>query len=130
MTVKNGVDYEAVLVDLEKRRAQLDVTIENIKQIVHQNNGTGASFSNQPAFSVDIANDAFSGMTISKAAQKYLRIVGKPQKVRKIAEAIEAGGLQSESKNFISTVTTVLFRKTGKNDPFVKTVKGWGLREW
>ena len=135
MTGKLEIDYSAVVTDLEKRIYELKQAVAAIKKIMYQENSGNASLVGKPAIptvavAIGFDPNAFHGLTIKAAAIKYLKIVGKPQKSRKIAEALENGGYQHESKNFVSTVTTVLFRKSKSNGPFVKLNDGWGLPEW
>ena len=128
--MKQPIDYSAVLADLERRKMKLEQLIGGVKELMHQENGTSSRLRREPTVTISLSSNAFHGMSISDAAVKYLRMCQERKKSREIAEALEAGGYRHESKNFVSTVTTVLVRKAKQNEPFTKTKAGWGLYEW
>ncbi len=128
--MSSEIDYEAVLADLEARRADLEAAIIGIRRILGQTDEPGVSMkaSNEPGKPIELEIDAFIGMSVSDAAKKFLRMMGrKPQGTQTICDALVRGGFKSKAKNFYSNVHTALSR-----DPdFVRVGRGkWGLAEW
>ncbi len=66
-------------------------------------------------------------MSIAQAAIKYLETVGKPQKTRIIADAVEKGGAQST--NIYRAVYNGLLQQD-KLAYLDKESSKWGLRTW
>jgi hypothetical protein len=129
------VNYEAVLVDLRARRAQIDAAIAAIEQLQNvlagqPGGGGGDGGPSTRAIDLsDIEDDAFFGLSIVEAAKKYLGMVKRKQGVKEIAEALDRGGLPHTSTDFVNTVGTMLRRA---NDPdLAKVGRGdWGLASW
>jgi hypothetical protein len=129
------IDYEAVLVDLEAKRAALDAAIAALRQVMSLGASTASPFApGQSARQVDPANipdDAFFGLSIGEAAKKYLTIVKRKQSVREIADALERGGLPHTSSDFVNTVGTMLGRYSKVDSEMVRVGRGdWGLASW
>ena len=137
-----SIDYQAVLADLEKKRDDLDKAIAGIRLLIGlpqaSNNGaqaeppagSGSMGPPAPRGSSDqnIPSDAFFGMSIPAAAQKFLSIRKKPATSPEIAQALEAGGYNHQSSNLANTLNTALTRNP---DMFAKVKRGtWGLRSW
>src|SRR3990172_4668958 len=106
----NGeINYDAVLADLEAKRAGLDEAIAGIRKYLRlKGQVTSAPQADQGRI-IDpnaIPSDAFFGMTIPDAIRKYLGIVKKPRTSKDIAEALVRGGITHTSKNFYATVAT------------------------
>lgn len=75
--------------------------------------------------------DSFFGHTIGAAIEKYLKIVKEPKGFQEISDALQAGGLEHNSKNLATTVNGVLFRYGNGKKVVVRLPTGqWGLREW
>lgn len=143
-TVSQPVNYEAVLADLERRRATLDLMIEMVKQFIKTNQsalpqeqptlffGTNPMPPTKPQVetSDEIPNDAFFGMKIPDAIRKYLGIIKRKQSVRQIADALEHGGIQHTSESFYRTVNATLHRLWKDNGDPVQVGKEWGLAAW
>ena len=130
------VDYAAVLADLEQRKADLERAIAAVRMLqglppVIQTNGEG-SLGTPIVPEAKLGSDAFFGMNISAAAQKYLSIRKKPATSPEIAAALEQGGFPHRSANLANTINSVLLRNTqGASPVFAKVKRGtWGLRAW
>ncbi len=125
------VDYAAVLVALEKKRAVLDAAIAGIKVLMGDADAMIAELAATPPAPENpgvLDAHAFFGMNIATAAHKYLTITKKPATAADIAVALENGGFPSQSGNFGSTITTALYRQ---KDTFVRVKRGlWGLKVW
>ena len=68
----------------------------------------------------------FEDLGVTAAARRYLREEREPRTTREIADALIAGGLKTNSKNFIATVYATLNNGT----MFKRTTDGrWGLTE-
>jgi hypothetical protein len=60
-----------------------------------------------------------------------LEILKKKQTTREIADALQKGGIESVSTNFIGIVHAVLSRaRKTPNSSFVKLGAYWGLKDW
>jgi hypothetical protein len=130
------IDYEKVLADLESKRDAINAAIDGIKKLIHVStqllpDGTIKQGAGQLPESQEIASDTFFGMTVADAIEKYLRIMKKPQPVRDIAPALEAGGFVHTSQRFAKTVAGTLDRLSKGDDAKFAKIKGeWGLVEW
>jgi hypothetical protein len=122
------IDYEAVLADLEAKRAALDSAIIGIRQVLSLGALSTAIQTGSKEQSA-IESDSFFGMSIGDAAKKYLRMMKRKQPAAKIAEALDFGGLQHTSKSFPNTVRTTLIRLESEGE-VVQVGKEWGLAEW
>lgn len=130
--------YEAVLADLMAKRDELDKAIAIIQRLM------GVSIVADPAKTVvegglnnaapepaEIVSDTFFNMNISDAIKKYLRMSKRPKGVNTISDALQAGGMQTLSKNFYSSVYSALVREQDQEGGFKKvSKKEWGLAEW
>ncbi len=128
-------DYQAVLKDLEEKRAQIEAAIMAIRAFLlgEKVEGIPPSASNGGSTlntgTGEMTSDAFFGMAVNDAIKKYLRIRKRPQGVTEIMKALQEGGITTMSKNFYTTVYTALDR--GEGEDFVKVKRGqWGLTEW
>lgn len=130
-----GIDYEAVLADLEARRASIDAAIEAVKQFVGQPGGPGQSTTpplrrTSDALPTEIRGDTFFRMGIGDAARKYLAMAKAPKSLKEIEAALVQGGIAHGSTNFTASVHTALTRRE-KQGELVKVKRGqWGLAEW
>ena len=152
------IDYSAVLADLKKRRDDLDKAIAGIEQLIglpassapDANSaetvdgdkvgkgvriplrGTVKAADSPLPSSGPIPSDAFFGMSIAQATQKFLTMRKKPATAPEIAEALEQGGLPHQSSRLPNTVNSVLTRNSvGAAPIFAKVKRGtWGLRAW
>jgi len=133
------LDYLAFLADLEAKKAVIEAAIVSIRAAIplltqlgdgQAEIGTPISFA--PSFTNgDIPDGAFLGKGVPEAAKLLLEIVKKKQTTREIADALERGGIESNSGNFLSVVHAVLNRaRRSPNSPLVKLGGHWGLKEW
>ena len=127
-----NINYEAVLADLEQRRASIEIAIDVIQQLIGQGITSGPSIGLSEAGATEgsIPSDFFFGMSIADATRKYLGTVRKPKTTREITIALEAGGLTHTSKDFMKTVSTILNQKAQKGDEITKVHDKWGLASW
>ena len=124
------IDYEAVLVDLEAKKAAIEGVIAGIRQLLALGALTGAGASGIRGFeATTVESDTFFGMSIGEGAKKFLRMIKRKQSAAKIAEALEAGGFSHTSKSFPNTVRTTLLRMAVDGE-VVQVGKEWGLPEW
>jgi hypothetical protein len=121
--------YDAVIADLEAQREKITTTIEMLQGLRGFSNGTSKQGTDQGRAEMDsdIRSDAFFGMTIADAARKYLGIVKKAKSTSDIAVALEAGGLKHASKDFNTTLRSII---GPRRDEFVRVNGDWGLTEW
>ena len=78
---------------------------------------------------------AYAGVSVSKAAEMYLRAQGKTKSSVEIARALKRGGYKTESQgSFTNIVYSRLYMMAKENKVFFRTGKGpqtkWGLKEW
>lgn len=127
MRPNESIDYEAVLADLRERRSKIDAAIEAIEQLVMgQPRESGVTRKLKHPASTEVEDDTFFKLSTPDAAEKYLRMRGKPSGTREIAKALIEGGFETSAKNFYANLYTAL----GRSDAFVKVGKKWGLAEW
>jgi len=134
--------YDAVIADLEAKRAQIDQYIEIMKQMREISalptvsvatlgigpNVSVTSVSGSGQIDMDsIPSDAFFGMTIVDAAIKFLGMVRKPQPTKTIIEAFERGALKGKK---YPTVYGVLNRRKDQAGDIVNVNGDWALAEW
>jgi hypothetical protein len=134
---KKTLDYGAFLADLEAKRAVLDQAIASVRAIM--SGGTlainvGDSLAGM-ADSVslhggEVPAGAFHGKSIPEAAKLYLSLVKRKQSTKEIADALVKGGMESNSKNFETTVAGGLYRAFNTTGEIVRVKGAWGLAEW
>jgi hypothetical protein len=115
--------YEAIIADLEGRKAQIEVTIANLKAIAAQSSmplPTGPSGGG-------VGPSAFLGMSIPEAAKKHLSAVKQKKSTQELIEALTAGGLP---KAKYTTVYNILSRRQKQVGDIVNMKGDWGLAEW
>jgi hypothetical protein len=130
------IDWNAVLADLEARRATLDTAITSLRGLI-----TGGGLEAILATPVtvkqvdaremtdapqEVRPGVFHGMSVSEACRTYLEITKKKQKTRAICDAVLQGGIESDARDFYSNVYTTMAR----NKDFIKLGKYWALSEW
>lgn len=127
-----GIDYKAVLADMEEKRAALDAAIENMKRWLGIAGTPAVVAGRALGNGGEIPSDAFFAMSIPDAIAKYLRMVRGKKATNDIVDALEKGGITHSSKNFRNTVSTALYREDAKADAeIVRVAEGeWGLTEW
>lgn len=129
-------DYQAVLKDLEDRRAKIDAMIAFVRGVIlgEAVDLTGLGSSSNGTQSVPaigdgkIPTDAFFGMSVNDAIKKLLEMRKRPMGVAEIQRSLEESGITTMSKNFYTTVYTALDR--GEGEDFAKIKRQWGLAKW
>lgn len=121
--------YDAAIADLENRIQYFQTMLDGMKQLRSQIAGaplpTPVSATRSPN-DAEILHDSFFGMTIGDAASKYLKMAKATKSTGDIAAALERGGLKHSSKDFNTTVRSVL----GGREDFIRVNGDWGLTEW
>ncbi len=122
--------YDAAIVDLEGRIRYFETMLESMKQLRSQISGSPMAVPSTNGQSsgggTEIQHDSFFGMTIGDAANKYLKMAKATKPTGDIASALERGGLKHSSKDFNTTVRSVL----GGREDFLRVNGDWGLTEW
>jgi DNA-directed RNA polymerase delta subunit len=127
MTTSN-VNYNAVLADLEARKAQIESAIDAVKAILAAIGGGSFDGANGGVFSPDnIPTGAFLRLSIADATKKYLDMVKTKQSVPQITQALERGGLPPAKTN---TVYAVLRRRENDIGDIIRLGDEWALAEW
>src|SRR5205814_7831044 len=121
--------YDAAIADLEGRIHNLQLALDTLRQLRAQSGdgGFAPSATSAPRTETDVQHDTFFGMTIGDAAKKYLVMTKATKSTGDVAAALEHGGLKHSSKDFPTTVRSVL----GQREDFLRVPNGdWGLAEW
>jgi hypothetical protein len=135
------LDLNTYLAELEAQRASLDIQINGVRARlglspsdtttvnlpgVQANASVGVI---KPVITGKVRSDEFYRMSIPEAVETYLEIMKQPQSPTAIVNALKAGGILSQSKNFYTTVWTAMkrLRSAGR---IVNTPGGWGLSDW
>ena len=130
------INYSDVLADLRLKQTALEQAITGITTLMKLGTVSGGgpapiSSSADPSSPVEIPSDAFFGVSIVEATKKYLGMMKRPKTTQEIAAALVEGGYNHTSKNFYSTIFSVLARESGKpTGEIVKVNDRWGLAEW
>jgi hypothetical protein len=136
-----GVNYEALLADLEAKKARIEALIAGIREFMGASPSSGLEAAppvpnaspvvkqEKPSAAIATAPDTFFRMTLPDAIKKYLNTVKRKQSVPQITVGLEAGGFPHRSRDFRGTVRTTL--KRGEPHIFQRFSRGeWGLTEW
>jgi hypothetical protein len=128
MSDQQPINYEAVLADLENRKAQLEAAISGIRLMMGQS-GTNPSGpgGGSPYGGGTPAHDAFIGLSIPDAAKKHLKAVRKKLSTQDLMTALQAGGLPESKYN---TVYTILRRREKQIGDLINLKGDWALQEW
>lgn len=123
------INYEAVLADLENRKAQIEAAIAGIRLVMGQPgtapsgpSGGGGGYTGAAP-----PHDAFIGMSIPEAAKKHLTAVRKKLSTQDLMTALEAGGLPPSKYN---TVYAILSRRENKVGDIINLKGDWALQAW
>jgi hypothetical protein len=127
------IDYEAVIRDLERRRAEsiarFDTAIAALKQVAAtQTNGPKLLTPSLPFASAG-PSLPYRGMSMVEAAIAHIKSVGRPVPNPELAKAVSDGGFIHNSKNFGNTLNSILWRRFEKVGDVQKTPEGWALAE-
>lgn len=139
-----GVDYAAVLADLEARKAQIESAIVVIKaliaggmpppQIIASPAGALATSGGSPPNGgpTSIESDTFFGLSILDATKKFLAMRKRPSTGPEIVEALRQGGqVNAQNESFGNTLGATLSRSDAGAGAVVRVGRGkYGLREW
>lgn len=140
MSVEHPNPVLTLIADMKAKRAKLDAAIASL-EAAHAagvlGNGEqldGVADPLPPFVTADgiepqIPAGAFFGKSIPEAARLYLTLVKKKRSTREIADALKAGGMESNSSNFVEIVGTVLNR-VRKSGDMMRLSDGWALPEW
>ncbi len=130
-----GIDYGAVLMDLEGKKAAIEAAIAGVRQMLNlgAEHGVGGGTTglsperkDQP---VAVRFDTFFQMSLSAAITKFLEIAKCPQSVSDITKALLEGGFKTTSKNLMPIVGSNLSRMKSAGE--VVNIDGkWGLSTW
>lgn len=131
MGTESNVDYEAVLADLEAKRAALDSAIAAIKQILGRESGSlpVPVSSNRSVEPQEIPRTAFHGFNLPGAIKAYLGMVKRKQSTKEILDALQRGGFMTTAKSHYSNTYTGLVRLE-KSGQVARVGDDWGLAEW
>jgi predicted DNA-binding protein (UPF0251 family) len=132
----NEIDYNAVLADLEGKRAAIDAAIGAMRQMLNLGADQQATAAGAPAFSErrdqlnEIRFDSFFGMSIPDAVKKCFAITKRPLGLTEITKALADGGLLSTSKDLSSTVSATLTRMKNTDGDLVQVQGKWAPVDW
>jgi hypothetical protein len=120
--------FDAAITELEARIRNMQITLETLQQLRAEGAAAPASSSLlSRTEESQVHHDTFFGMTIGEAARKYLSMVKTTKSTADIAANLEHGGLKHSSKDFPTTVRSIL----GQREDFLRVPNGdWGLAEW
>lgn len=101
--------------NLEDDMREIDITIRRLRKafpdaIEHAELPTGDRVGDTPEERPHRSDKPYAGMSNPDAARAYLEAVSGPKKTSEIRKALRRGGVESEAKNFHSTVYTALKR--------------------
>jgi hypothetical protein len=128
-----GIDYNAVLLDLETKKAAIDATIVGVRQMLNlgadQTVGGAVPTSERKEQSAEVRFDSFFGMSMPDAITKFLEMSKRPQSVSDITKALQDGGFPTTAKNLLGSAGSTLTRMKQAGD--VVSVSGkWGMSAW
>lgn len=129
MTPEASTPYDAAIADVQARIQNLQTVLDGLLKLRSQITGApmAASSPSRQSSDAEVQHDTFFGMTIGDAAKKYLGMAKATKSTAEIAEALERGGLKHASKDFHTTVRSII----GPREDFVRVPNGdWGLTEW
>jgi hypothetical protein len=122
------IDYEAVIADLEAKKAHLETMIAGLRSIAGMAGlGTSPSGGGPGGGSGSVASDAFFGKSIPEAAVIHLGNVRKKLSTQQLMDALESGGLPKSKYN---TVYAILRRRESQVGDLVNMQGEWGLASW
>ncbi len=128
--------YEAVVADLEAKRAEIDAALAAIRRYRAIGAAAVAAtpvatiHTEAPAATLS-ESSPFFGLGFREASPKQLAIVGKPQTVNEIWEALKAAGYQTAHNNPPNAVHTALRRREKTHHDVLVVGEGkWGRTEW
>lgn len=126
-----GIDYAAVLADLEAKIASLQSAATAIRQVMNlgADQGIASAVAERKDQPTEVSFDSFFGMSVPDAIRKFLNMMKRPQTMSDIARALQQGGLPTTSSNLMGVVGPTLSRMRGAGD--VVPIQGrWALADW
>lgn len=126
MTTSN-INYNAVLADLEARKAELESAIAAITSIVAAGGGGVGGGSEGVISPENIPVGAFLRLSIADATKKFLDMVKTKQSVSAIIKALEKGGLPPAK---YQTIYAVLRRRESQFGDIIRIGEEWALSDW
>jgi hypothetical protein len=125
------INYEAVIADLEAKKAQLDATITMLRAL----GGLGTISAPPPSGGGGgitggrFAADAFMGKSIPEAAVTILQNTSPRRRMstQDLMDTMEKGGLPSSKYN---TVYSILRRRESQVGDLINMQGEWGLAAW
>lgn len=127
MATSEGINYEAVLADLEARKAQLEAAITAIRTIAGMGPGTTAATPVTQNGSATISHDTFFGMSIPEATKKLLGMLKRRLTTPEVIKHLIQGGVPEPAYN---TTYAVLRRRQNQIGDIVNVSGEWSLKEW
>jgi hypothetical protein len=111
--------FEAAIAEIDRQIEELQRAKESLMRLTVRAIGDAplpaASNSHATTFTGDamlaVREQEFAGMSIAKAAEAFLRKIGRHEKTTVIIQAIGKGGVDVGGKNPVSTVYTTLARR-------------------
>jgi hypothetical protein len=129
-----GIDYPAMLADMEAKRDSLIASIANLRAFLglsSEGNSDGSRMSANLGQGVSAASELPKGALLNKsipeAIKLYLKSVAAKRTTREITEALQAHGVESLSSNFSGIVFTAL-KRLKKSREVLQFEEGWGLK--
>jgi len=128
-----SIDYEAVLADLEAKKAHLESAIAAIRAVAGMTGLGGPAPGSSPSGGGPVINgtkpapDAFLGKSIPEAAKMYLASQRRKLSTQELMDAMEAGGLPGSK---YATVYAILSRRENKVGDIINLKGDWALAEW
>lgn len=119
------INYEAVLMDLKSKKAQVEAAIAAIEMIVGASGGNPGGGGG--GGSRNVGPSDYLGLSIPDAAKKRLSSVRQKQSTQDIMKALEAGGLPSSK---YTTVYSILRRREKQVGDIINMQGDWALAEW
>ncbi len=130
------INYQNVLADLHAKKVAIDDAIRGISALMNLGTLSSALPSQDAVEDTRLAHseiepDAFFGLSIVEATKKFLSMSKRPKTTGEVLAALEGGGYNHTSKNFRSTIFSVLARESKSiSGEIVKVNDRWGLAEW
>ena len=122
------INYEAVIADLEAKRAQLDATITMLRAL----GGLGTIGNPPPTGGGNVTSgrftsDAFFGKSIPDATVTILQSERRKMSTQALMDTMEKGGLPPSKYN---TVYSILRRRESLVGDLINMQGEWGLAAW
>jgi hypothetical protein len=123
----DSIDYRAVLEDLKSRKIALEQAIVAVEAMLGEVGDTSVT-SGTASTGKTIHPDAFVGLNILQAAERYLQMVGRPARsIIDITNALNQGGLTVSQ----GSVSTILRRSDNGESPVTRAARSlFGLSAW